>query len=78
MNAEDLYARLEFLGPSGHTLNVEERTALQTSLLILKKNAKFKKVQFWGKIFGTQRDYLIAQGFGDTFLQKKTFVRYYH
>lgn len=76
MNAEDLFVKLDFLGPSGHTLNLEERAALQSSLLILKKNAKFRRVQFWGKVFGANRDYLLAQGTGENLLDRKSFCRF--
>jgi hypothetical protein len=75
MNCDDWY-KLEYLSTSGHTLNVEERSALQTSLQLLKRNCKFKRVHFWGKVYGTHRDYLIAQGFGNNLLRgKKSFCR---
>lgn len=69
--------KLNYFGPSGHTLNIEQRSVLQSSLPLLKKNLKLDRIQFWGKIFGTSKDYLIAQGFGnDAFDTKKTFIRY--
>jgi hypothetical protein len=78
MIAEELHARLENIGSSGHTLNIEERSALQTSLLVLKRNCKFKRVHFWGKVFGLNRDYLVAQGFSSNYFgTKKSFTRYF-
>ncbi len=76
MIAEDLNSKLDFIASNGVILNVEEKSALQTSLLVLKKNCKFKRTQFWGKIIGLQKDYLIAQGYGNNlFGTKKTFTR---
>src|SRR5690606_36057120 len=62
---------------SGFALNLEEAAALQSSLILLKKNNKFSRVVFWGKLFGIHKDYLIAQGFGNSILgTKKGFCRY--
>ena len=61
---------------NGNTLNLEEKSALQTSLPILKRNCKFRRVHFWGKVFGTNKDYLIAQGYGNNlFGSLKSFTR---
>ncbi|CAB1429317.1 unnamed protein product [Pleuronectes platessa] len=46
-------------------LNVEQRAALQTSLVILQKNYKFQRVLLWGKVLGLKADYFIAQGRGE-------------
>lgn len=75
MNAEDLALKINYIQhANGLTLNVEERAALQSSLGLLKRNGKFARVVFWGKIFGFKKDYLIAQGYGENFLKaKKTF-----
>lgn len=68
-------SKLDFFAPSGHTLNVEQRAALQSSLPLLKKNLKLSTVNFWGKVFGIEKDYLIAQGFEpNLFSSKKNFV----
>jgi radial spoke head protein 9 len=76
MNADDLFIKLNYLGPNGQTLNIEQKAALQTSLPLLKKNSKFDRVIFWGKIVGLQRDYLIAQGFGTSLIgTPKSFCR---
>ncbi|TDH00301.1 hypothetical protein EPR50_G00187100 [Perca flavescens] len=71
MDSNSLYYSLELVAGSGSTLNVERRTALQTSLVILKKNYKFHRVLFWGKILGLKEDYFIAQGRGEDELQDK-------
>lgn len=64
MNAEDLTLKIGYIQQANaHTLNIEERAALQSSLALLKRNGKFSRVVFWGKIFGLKRDYLIAQGY---------------
>lgn len=76
MNADTLYYSLELVSGSGYTLNVEQRAALQTSLTILKKNYKFNRVLFWGKILGLKEDYFIAQGRGvDEIQDKKNLYR---
>ncbi|XP_045916372.1 radial spoke head protein 9 homolog isoform X2 [Micropterus dolomieu] len=71
MDSDSLYYSLELVAGSGYTLNVEQRTALQTSLVILKKNYKFHRVLFWGKILGLKEDYFIAQGRGENEMQDK-------
>lgn len=76
MDSNSLFYSLELVAGSGNTLNVEQRTALQTSLVILKKNYKFHRVLFWGKILGLKEDYFIAQGRGeDEMKDKKTLYR---
>ncbi|KAF3702751.1 Radial spoke head protein 9 -like protein [Channa argus] len=71
MDADSLYYSVELVAGSGHILNVEQRTALQISLVIMKKNYKFNRVLFWGKILGLKRDYFIAQGRGEDELQDR-------
>ncbi|XP_034555110.1 radial spoke head protein 9 homolog [Notolabrus celidotus] len=70
MDSNSLFA-LELVAGSGHTLNIEQRSALQTSLVIMKKNYKFNRVLFWGKILGLKEDYFIAQGRGEDELKDK-------
>jgi hypothetical protein len=49
------------LGPSGHTLTVEERSGLQVAILERQKEENFpSKPLFWGKIFGELNDYLVV------------------
>lgn len=64
MNAKDFSQKLNYSQQAnGFTLNVEERAALQSSLPLLKRNGKFTRLVFWGKVFGLQKDYLIVQGY---------------
>ncbi|XP_060947271.1 radial spoke head protein 9 homolog isoform X3 [Limanda limanda] len=65
MDSQSLYFSLELVAGSGDTLNVEQRAALQTSLVILQKNYKFQRVLLWGKVLGLKADYFIAQGRGE-------------
>ncbi|XP_028997821.1 radial spoke head protein 9 homolog isoform X2 [Betta splendens] len=65
MDSNSLYYALELVAGSGQTLNMEERSALQTSLVIVQKNYQFHRVLFWGKILGLKKDYFVAQGRGE-------------
>lgn len=71
MDSESLHYSLEHIAGSGYSLNIEQRAALQTSLLILKKNYKFHRVLFWGKILTLKEEYCIAQGRGEDEIQDK-------
>uniref|UniRef100_A0A8C6WQK5 Radial spoke head protein 9 homolog n=1 Tax=Neogobius melanostomus TaxID=47308 RepID=A0A8C6WQK5_9GOBI len=69
MDSNSLSHALDLIAGSGHTLTVEEKTILCTSLVILRKNYKFNRVLFWGKIHGIKDDYYIAQGRGEDEMQ---------
>lgn len=71
MDSQSLHSSLEYVGGSGYNLNIEQRTALESSLLILKKNYKFHRLLFWGKILCLKEDYFIAQGRGEDEIQDK-------
>lgn len=71
MDSRSLHYSLEHVAGGGYKLNIEQRAALQTSLLILKKNYKFHRVLFWGKILGLKEDYFVAQGRGEDEMQDK-------
>lgn len=76
MDSETLHLNIDYVGSSGILLSTEQKTSLQNSLLILKHQNKFKKVVFWGKVTGCNKDYFIAQGVGnDEMKDKKTFYR---
>ncbi|KPP75514.1 radial spoke head protein 9-like [Scleropages formosus] len=62
MDSDSLRYSLDLVSGCGLTLSCEQRAALQTSLLILKRNYKFSRVLFWGKILGLRSDYFIAHG----------------
>lgn len=65
MDTNSLFSSLELVAGSGHTLNIEQRTALETSSVILRKNYKFHRILLWGKILGLKNDYFIVQGRGE-------------
>ena len=76
MNSTDLHLMIDYLGSSGIMLSPEQKSVLQTSLVILKNEQKFNKVLFWGSIKGIKSDYYIVQGIGaDEMLDKKTLYR---
>merc|ERR1712179_827369 len=62
MDSEGLHLNVDYVGSSGVILSPEQKAALQTSLVILQSENKFKKVYFWGRILGIKDDYYIAQG----------------
>lgn len=74
MDLDSLYYSLDLVAGSGHTLNLEKRTALQTSLVILKKNYKFDRVLFWGQILGLKDDYFVAQGRGEDEMKDRKYL----
>ncbi|XP_066524313.1 radial spoke head protein 9 homolog isoform X2 [Hoplias malabaricus] len=65
MDSDALYYSLDLVSGNGLILTPEQRAALQTSLVILKRNYKLKRVLFWGRIWGIRSDYFIAQGVGE-------------
>uniref|UniRef100_A0A8B9JEB6 Radial spoke head protein 9 homolog n=1 Tax=Astyanax mexicanus TaxID=7994 RepID=A0A8B9JEB6_ASTMX len=65
MDSDALYCSVDLVCGSGVTLSAEHRAALQSSLIILKRNMNFRRVLFWGKICGIKNDYFIAQGVGE-------------
>ncbi|KAH3854895.1 radial spoke head protein 9 homolog [Dreissena polymorpha] len=74
MDSSELHLSVDYVGSSGVVLSPEQKAALQTSLVILQSENKFKKVYFWGKILGTKGDYFIAQGVGkDEMTERRTF-----
>ena len=77
MEAEGLHMAIDYVGSSGVILSTEQKAALQSSLVILQSNYKFRGVKFWGKIFGVKSDYFIVQGVGkDELKDRKTLYRY--
>lgn len=53
--ANDMY------GLRGKALSVAEATAIQASLVVLSERHNFARANFWGKIYGYQGDYYIAE-----------------
>lgn len=74
MDADNLSNELELLGCSGVVLSVEQRTQLQSSLVILRKKCKFKRVQLWGVIKGVSADYFVAVGLGRDELRDRKYL----
>lgn len=76
MDAEGLHLNIDYVGSSGVILSTEQKAALQSSLIILKSNYKFRKVAFWGKILGVKDDYFIVEGIGkDQLKDRQTLYR---
>ena len=77
MDSESVFANLDYLGSSGIVLSVEQRASLQSSLVTLKREHKFRRVKLWGIIRGIQSDYFIVQGVGkDEIKDRKALFRY--
>ena len=77
MDADSLLANLGYLGSSGVVLSVEQRASLQSSLVLLRKEHKFRRVKLWGIIRGVEKDYFIAEGVGsDELKDRKKLYRY--
>jgi len=53
---------VEKLASSGMCLSVEEKAGLEIAMMKRKVQEGFKNLYFWGKIQGTQEDYLICYG----------------
>jgi len=64
MESDTLHLNIDYVASSGVVLSVEQKAALQSSLVILQSQQKFKHVQFWGKILGIRNDYFIVEGIG--------------
>ncbi|KAA0720720.1 Radial spoke head protein 9 -like protein [Triplophysa tibetana] len=71
MDSDSLHYFVDLAAGNGLTLSSEQRASLQTSLVILKKNYKFSRVLFWGKILGIKCDYFIAQGIEEDEMKNK-------
>ncbi|ELR53235.1 Radial spoke head protein 9-like protein, partial [Bos mutus] len=62
MDAESLLLALELASGSGQGLSPDRRASLLTSLMLVKRDYRFDRVLFWGRILGLVADYYIAQG----------------
>ncbi|XP_004624169.1 radial spoke head protein 9 homolog isoform X1 [Octodon degus] len=65
MDSESLLLSLELAAGTGQGLSPDRRTALLTSLLLVKRDYRYERVLFWGRILGIVADYYIAQGLGE-------------
>ena len=77
MQFEGSQLNINELGSSGIVLSVEQEASLQTSLVILTRDHKFRKVKLWGVVKGVQKDYFIAQGVGKDELKDRKFIYRY-
>lgn len=64
--------RLQF-GLNGHVLPVHELTALYNSVVILEGQHR-GTVEFWGKVFGVEKDYLIVEVFSEDRIGTRKFL----
>ncbi|XP_065258184.1 radial spoke head protein 9 homolog isoform X3 [Emys orbicularis] len=64
MDAESLPYALDLVAGGGGGLSSEKRAALRASLLLLRRDYRFERVRFWGRIQGIRGPYYIAEGLG--------------
>ncbi|XP_074204907.1 radial spoke head protein 9 homolog isoform X2 [Camelus bactrianus] len=77
MDAESLLLSLELASGSGQGLSPDRRASLLTSLTLVKRDYRFDRVLFWGRILGLVADYYIAQGLSeDQLAPRKTLYRW--
>lgn len=69
---EDL-SFLDAVASTGCVISLAHKAAMQSSFPLLKKQNKFSKVMFFGKVMGKVGDYLIAVGIEESFLAGKKF-----
>ncbi|XP_026983172.1 radial spoke head protein 9 homolog isoform X2 [Sagmatias obliquidens] len=65
MDEESLLLSLELASGSGQGLSPDRRASLLTSLMLVKRDYRFDRVLFWGRILGLVDDYYIAQGLSE-------------
>ncbi|XP_057350375.1 radial spoke head protein 9 homolog isoform X5 [Manis pentadactyla] len=76
MDAESLLLSLELASGSGQGLSPDRRASLLTSLTLVKRDYRYDRVLFWGRILGLNADYYIAQGLSeDQLAPRKTLYR---
>ncbi|KAF5274263.1 hypothetical protein FQR65_LT04381 [Abscondita terminalis] len=63
MNLEHILNSLDTLSHSGIVITSEESMILHNSLLILQNENHFRNIFFWGRIYGTEKDYYISFGY---------------
>uniref|UniRef100_H0XGJ5 Radial spoke head protein 9 homolog n=1 Tax=Otolemur garnettii TaxID=30611 RepID=H0XGJ5_OTOGA len=65
MDSEGLLLSLELASGSGQGLSPDRRASLLTSLMLVKRDYRYDRVLFWGRILGLVSDYYIAQGLNE-------------
>ncbi|KAK4886650.1 hypothetical protein RN001_002921 [Aquatica leii] len=63
MNVDSILNSLDILGHFGIIISTEESMVLYNSLLLLQNENHFRKIYFWGRIDGIERDYYIVYGY---------------
>ncbi|GJQ64872.1 hypothetical protein Trydic_g7046 [Trypoxylus dichotomus] len=63
MELDTLLNTIETTAHSGQVLSTEEGIVLYNSLLLLQNENHFRKIYFWGRICGIEKDYFIAYGY---------------
>lgn len=63
MNISNFKENLNYISYCGISLSPEEAAFIESSLIILKSENKFKETFFWGRINGAKNDYYIAFGY---------------
>lgn len=63
MDLDAILTSLDSCGQHGHVITTEESMVLYNSLLLLQNENHFRKIYFWGRIFGADKDYYIAYGY---------------
>lgn len=63
MELDTILTSLDTSGHCGHVISTEESLILYNSLLLLQNENHFRRIYFWGKIFGADKDYYIAYGY---------------
>lgn len=63
MNLNSILNSLDSIGHFGQVISIEESIVLHNSLLILQNENHFRQVFFWGKIYGSEKDYYVAYGY---------------
>lgn len=77
MDTESLLLSLELASGSGQGLSPDRRASLLTSLMLVKRDYRYDRVLFWGRILGLVADYYIAQGLKeDQLAPRKTLYRW--
>ncbi|RZC39253.1 Radial spoke domain containing protein [Asbolus verrucosus] len=73
MNLDEILNTLHISEQSGHVISTEEGIILHNALLILQNENHFRKIFFWGRIFGTDNDYYLAYGYRSDALHDRIF-----
>ena len=65
MDAQFMHLFMDNFSTNGIVLSTEQRSALESSLIVLAHEMNFRKLYFWGKIDTASDPYFIVQGLED-------------